>query len=137
MIYRNRLKPHPTPKWLTDKRLKINSLIKQRKEIEIQLINPPREMVKGILSYRYYKCGKNNCRCHNKKKPKLHGPYYYVSLRIGNKMKTFYLKDKEIAEKIKKYQGYYRAIIELKNINRSIEDEITDIKNKSTKDFLK
>ncbi len=30
----------------------------------------------GSLHEQYLHCGKTNCRCHDKKSPQLHGPYY-------------------------------------------------------------
>ena len=36
-------------------------------------------------------CGNLNCRCHDPKNPKLHGPYYYLSHRYQNKTQTVFL----------------------------------------------
>jgi len=37
------------------------------------------------------RCGNLNCRCHDPKNPKLHGPYYYLSHRYQNKTQTVFL----------------------------------------------
>ena len=39
----------------------------------------------GSLHEQYLTCGKLTCRCHNKKSPQLHGPYFLWIRRISGR----------------------------------------------------
>lgn len=80
----------------------LNQLIK-RKEILCEKMNELKNFVMGsITKNRYSKCGKSYCSCHDKIKPKLHGPYSDLSHRGGDKTGSIFLTEEKmhVAEKI-------------------------------------
>ena len=49
---------------------------------EIMQLTP---LCSGSLHEQYLACGKAACRCHDRKSPQLHGPYYLWIRRIGGR----------------------------------------------------
>jgi hypothetical protein len=50
----------------------------------------------GSLAPRYNRCGKPNCRCHGQP-PRLHGPYWHWTAKVGGKTVNRRLSDAEAA----------------------------------------
>lgn len=61
----------------------------------------------GSLSKQYSVCGKENCRCMDKKKPKKHGPYYKLSYVDNGKNTTRFIRPK-FYSRIKQETDQYR-----------------------------
>jgi hypothetical protein len=55
----------------------------------------------GSLHQQYLKCGKANCRCHDKEAPQPHGPYFLWERRIGGKQVNRTLRPGPKLEKVK------------------------------------
>lgn len=63
----------------------------------------------GSLHEQYLPCGKRNCRCHDSKSPKLHGPYYLWVRRIGGRQVNRTLRPGPDLEKVKTgIENYHR-----------------------------
>lgn len=88
---------------------KIVNLEKKIKKIE------KHEDLSGVLVYKYIKCGKENCKCHEGLK---HGPYLHLQTYDKNekRIKTKYIKKKEenlYKEKYKENKEYVKITKEL------------------------
>lgn len=98
----------------------VEQLIK-RKALLIKRMNGLMTFVMGsITNGRYSKCGKKSCSCHDKIKPKLHGPYSDLSHRGGDKVGSIFLTTEKapIAEKlIKEYEELWTILKEISCIN--------------------
>ena len=63
----------------------------------------------GSLHEQYLPCGKANCRCHDRKSPQLHGPYYLWIRRIGGRQVNRTLRPGADLERVKVgIQNYQR-----------------------------
>jgi len=67
----------------------------------------------GSLHEQYLHCGKMNCVCHDKKEPRLHGPYYLWVRRIGGKQVNRTLKPGAELERVREGIANYRKMQEL------------------------
>ena len=77
----------------------------KRKSLLIENLDDLMNFIMGTISgNRYSKCGKKQWACHNKKNPKLHGPYTDLSHRGGEKPGSIFLTAEKapIAEKLTK-----------------------------------
>ena len=99
----------------TRQRLEIVRLRREEKALEDYPMKPP-SMYAGTLLEKYMPCGKLSCCCHAPSS-KGHGPYFYVSIKMGNRYINKYLgRDKEkikLASAFKEYVGRiacYRAL---------------------------
>lgn len=74
---------------------------------EIMQLSP---ICSGSLHEQYLTCGKKNCRCHDKKSPQLHGPYYLWIRFIGGRQVNRTLRPgpelERVKEGIKNYQRF-------------------------------
>jgi hypothetical protein len=64
----------------------------------------------GSLHEQYLRCGKSPCSCHDKDKPKLHGPYYLWVRRIGGKQVNRTLKPGAELERVREGIANYRKM---------------------------
>jgi hypothetical protein len=55
----------------------------------------------GSLHEQFLPCGKPTCRCHDRKSPRLHGPYYLWVRRIGGRQVNRTLRPGPDLEKVK------------------------------------
>jgi hypothetical protein len=55
----------------------------------------------GSLHEQFLPCGKATCRCHDRKSPKLHGPYYLWVRRIGGRQVNRTLRPGPDLERVK------------------------------------
>jgi hypothetical protein len=71
----------------------------------------------GSLHEQYLRCGKPSCRCHDRKEPQRHGPYYLWIRRIGGKQVNRTLRPgpelERIREGVANYQKMQRLLAEL------------------------
>jgi len=124
-------KPKGTPRWLTDLRMQVVALRKERYQLETNLLNPP-EMTAGTINTQYRTCGKANCKCMNKKNPVKHGPYHYRVEPSGKKILQTYLKDESLIRKLKNYQRYYHWQLAYKKTQQEILDRFQEIRDKQS-----
>jgi hypothetical protein len=73
----------------------------------------------GSLHEQYLPCGKANCRCHDQKSPKLHGPYYLWIRRINGRQVNRTLRPGPELDKVrtgiknyKRFQILFSQILE-------------------------
>ncbi len=71
------------------------------------------EVIAGSLQEQRRRCGKEGCRC---TRGELHGPYLYLSLRVGGRTRMLYVPA-ELAEKVR---GAVRA-------NAAVETALAEI----------
>lgn len=119
---------------ITDIRVKVNQLRRMRFKVENKLMESPKEMLGGPLITMYAPCGNPNCRC-KKKGHKGHGPYYYVQVKKkGGKYTHKYLgKDKAAIQLAGNYSDYLKNIVELRRLNREIDQLLNDLSRSGIK----
>jgi len=113
---------------------KIHFLEGQRQKKIDYLLNP-KDMVAGSIYTVYKKCGNKNCRC---ARGKLHGPFHYLSRKIGGKTKLTFVRraDEDIVEeKAYDYRKYIKAMADLGKIDKRIYGYLKKIKEIKTEDY--
>jgi hypothetical protein len=70
----------------------------------------------GSLHQQYLKCGKANCRCHDKRAPQPHGPYFLWTRRIDGKQVNRTLRPGLKLERVKE------GIANLERVHRLLDD---------------
>ena len=88
------------------------------------------QMRPGSLSEQYSVCGKENCRCRDKKNPQKHGPYYKLKYVHQGKQKNQFIRA-PFAEEIKKELEQYKKFKELTQRWIALEIESSNLKMKS------
>ena len=68
-------------------------------------------------------CGKPNCKCKDKKNPKLHGPYNILSYSLSEKSSTISLSSKEISAAKKMIERFKKAKSLLNQLAIDYSDE--------------
>lgn len=81
----------------------------------------------GSLSEQYNVCGKEGCRCKNKKNPVKHGPYYQISCYKNKKHTTRFVR-KENVKGIKNEVDVYKKFKILIDEWILLNTEISDIR---------
>lgn len=117
----------PTPRLLTELRLRIHSLNKQLRRLE-SILMKPEPMIEGSIRILYSKCGKGNCACRKKKNPKKHGPYVYRRVMIKGKQKSIYIKEEKIKKQLENYREYNRYLSEYRKSMKKITDAFEKIR---------
>ena len=113
---------------------KIHFLEGQRQKKIDYLLNP-KDMVAGSIYTVYKKCGNKNCRC---ARGKLHGPFHYLSRKIGGKTKLTFVRradEDTIEERAYNYRKYIKALADLGKINTRIYGYLKKIKEIKTEDY--
>lgn len=65
-------------------------------------------------------CGNSKCRCKHPTRPKLHGPYNYLSHRYNDRTQTIFLNEKKFSyanEGIRSYKRLMATVYRLSEIN--------------------
>lgn len=96
-----------------------NSLLKERDRL-IEKLSKFSFILRGSLRRHGNICGNPTCRCKDKKSPKLHGPYDYLSHRYKDKTQTIFLNDSKLklAKKgIQNYKKMLKTLYRLSEIN--------------------
>src|SRR5258708_27219607 len=96
--------------------LSVRQLRNRRRRVARQL--PDLEaVISGSLQNQRRRCGKEGCRC---AKGELHGPYLYLSLRVGKRTRMVYVPT-ELAEEVRRavtvHAGVQAALAEISAIN--------------------
>jgi hypothetical protein len=101
-------------------RQRISQLRKIRGLLENRLMKP-KTMRVGSVVKQYMFCGKASCACHQDPQKK-HGPYYYLSYKVGGKSRYKYLgkATSPEVERARNYQGFQRGMAQLGKIHREI-----------------
>lgn len=76
----------------------------------------------GTLLQRHNRCGKPNCRCKHDP-PRLHGPYYQWTRKIGGKTVTRLLTD----EQVQRYQDWFTNAQRVRQLIAELETLSMDI----------
>lgn len=84
-------------------------LLRERKGILRRLAAWP-PVLRGSLRRHGSRCGNPDCRCHDKKAPKLHGPYQYLSHRYENSTQTILLTKSKLPHAVAWAANYKRLI---------------------------
>ncbi len=119
---------------ITAIRLRVNDLRRQRFKAENKLMGQPKEMLGGPLITMFAPCGNPNCRC-KKKGAKGHGPYHYVQVKKKNGKYTHkYLgKDEKAIGLARNYSDYLSNIVQLRRLNREIDQLLNDLSRSGIK----
>ena len=115
-------------------RKNITSLETQRKKILHYLLNA-HDMIDGSIYTVYKKCGNKNCRC---TKGKLHGPFSYLSKRVGGVTKLTFVRraDEPGIEKMAQdYRKYITHMARLVKIDKKIYEIVAMIKKIKTSSY--
>lgn len=72
------------------------------------------DMRPGSLSKQYNVCGNPSCRCKDPRRPKKHGPYYYLSYTLGGRSRTEFVR-KDQVKLVKKQIEAFRLFKKLTN----------------------
>ncbi|SRR6266404_7730662 len=67
----------------------------------------------GSLHEQYLTCGKASCRCHDRKEPQLHGPYYLWRRHIAGKQVNRTLRPGPELERVRAGINNYHKLQEL------------------------
>jgi len=92
--------------------LSLRQLRERRRRI-VRQIPDLQAVIGGSLQEQRRRCGKESCRC---TRGELHGPYLYLSLRVGRRTRMIYVPA-ELAEQVR---GAVRT-------NAAIESALADI----------
>jgi hypothetical protein len=123
---------------ITAIRVKINQLRKERYGVENKLMGQPQEMLSGPLITMYAPCGNPHCRC-KKKGAKGHGPYYYVQIKKkdGKYTHKYLGKDEQSIQLARNYSSYLKNIVELRRLNREIDQQLNNLSRSGIKRGVK
>lgn len=97
----------------------LNRLVK-RKEKLFSVLSGLRHFCMGNIVEKLEICGNPNCACRDKKNPKLHGPYFNLAYRGGDKTGMLHLtpeKVKYAKKMVQQYSEVWRTIREIACIN--------------------
>lgn len=75
----------------------------------------------GSLHEQYLTCGKPECRCHDRRKPQRHGPYYLWVRRIGGKQVNRTLRPGPELDRVREGIANYQRVQQL--FSRWVEEE--------------
>jgi len=112
-------------------RKNIYYLERQRKKLVNYLLNP-RDMIDGSIYTVYKKCGNKNCRC---ARGELHGPFNYLSKKVGGKTKLTFVRradEDDVGKRATNYRKYTTHMAKLNKIDKRIYDEVVKIKKIKT-----
>ena len=96
---------------------KKQNLLGQRRKIALSL--PLERMIRGTLMERYLECVRPSCKCHKSKKWR-HGPYFFISIRRGNRSQHVYVPQNMLTEAkkwSKNYDQVWEGIEDITNLN--------------------
>jgi hypothetical protein len=93
------------------------------------------DLIQGVASKVYRRCGKKNCKCANDSER--HGPYFVVQLYENKKQRQIALKKEEkfLWQMVKNYQVQIDSFLELKKICSKLCNEVRIIIKKRTKNL--
>ena len=91
------------------------------------------DLIQGVASEVYRRCGKKSCKCVNG--AKRHGPYFVVQLYENKKQHQISLRkeEKHLWQKVKKYQLQIGSLLELKKLCNKLCSEVGSVIKKRVK----
>lgn len=101
------------------KKPSLKRLIRKRQQLLIEL-GKKAFVLRGSLRKQGNICGNPSCRCKNKEKPILHGPYHYLSHRYKNKSQSIFLTREKMGHAQRGLSNYKKLIdilYELSEVN--------------------
>jgi hypothetical protein len=108
-------------------RQRAGKLMRERYRLEKQNL-AMRDMIKGSLIKHYKKCGSKVCVC---REGRLHGPYWYLSYKEGEKSVLKYVDVRDLT-KISHLAGNYKKfqsnITRINKMNREIGKLMGDMR---------
>ncbi len=79
----------------------------------------------GSLHEQYLSCGKPACRCHDKKSPQLHGPYYLWVRHISGRQVNRTLRPGPDLERVKEgIENYHRFQALVSDLLKQEEEKV-------------
>jgi type III secretory pathway component EscV len=99
-------------------RQKIKQLSKEREQLEENLLQVRKKMIRGTIVYQYRKCQKGGCKC-TKGKP--HGPFPYLCVVVNGKSINKYIgkkEDRKLMDSLEKYKKFQKQLTRLNAIQK-------------------
>lgn len=109
-------------------RQRAGKLMKERYRLENKNLSM-RDMIKGSLIKHYKKCGSKGCICRS---GKLHGPYWYLSYKEGDKSVLEYVDVGDLARinrLARNYKKFQSNIARIKKMNMEIRKLMGDMRD--------
>ena len=109
------------------KEISVNAtqILKQISSLKTKL-NGIGTMRPGSLSQQYNVCGSPGCKCKDPVLPKKHGPYFKLSINIGGKSTTKFVKDENVPQ-VKKQMEDYKEFNKLIQEWVGLANELADL----------
>lgn len=87
----------------------------------------PDDLIQGVASEVFRRCGKKNCKCVND--AERHGPYLVVQLYENKKQRQVALRkeQKHLWQQVKNYQTQINSLLELKKLCAELCNEVNNI----------
>jgi len=110
--------------WLSEDLSRLKQQIVKLREMRTRLeslVLDTGPFLPGSLVKRYTVCGKPGCKCRHGEK---HGPFLYVSQKIGGKTRYRYIRAGEITKispMVREYQRYFRRRRKIRQLTAEIE----------------
>ena len=93
--------------------LSLRQLRERRRRI-VRQIPDLQEVIAGSLQEQRRRCGKEGCRC---ARGELHGPYLYLSLRVGRRTRMLYVLAEQVRAGVSTSAAVESALAEISAIN--------------------
>lgn len=93
----------------------LNRLVRRKEKLFSDLLKY-RHFCMGNIVEKLEICGNPNCACRNKKKPKLHGPYFNLAYRGGDKTGMLHLTPEKLKYAQKMVQQYKKIWLTIREI---------------------
>ena len=87
------------------------ALLSERERILKRLAEWP-PVLRASLRKHGNRCGNPGCVCHHPSRPKLHGPYFYLSHRYRNRTQTVFLNERKLRY-ARQWMAAYKRLIKL------------------------
>lgn len=108
-------------------RQRVGKLMRERYGLEQKNL-AMRDMIKGSLIKHYKKCGSKSCIC---TEGNLHGPYWYLSYKEGDKSVLKYIYKKDLTKTnhlAASYKRFQSDITRIKRLNKEIGELMADMR---------
>ena len=93
------------------RKLSYRALLGERERILKRLAEWP-PVLRASLRRHGNRCGNPGCACHDAIRPKLHGPYFYLSHRYRNRTQTIFLNETKLCY-ARQWMAAYKRLIKL------------------------
>lgn len=103
-------------------RQRLSRLLKERAQLEQDLLERRQKLARGSLYKRYLPCAYAGCKC---QQGQLHGPFYYMSDKKEGKAVHRYVGktlDVPSAKKLIRYKAFQEALSRIRKLSFEISD---------------